>query len=138
MNTSPAIDFRQAARECVDHMGDIFWDYDERRDVSLGLRNPREIAMETVERTLRELASGANIADQGKSILQVEYETMLFELPDAPTDEQIIEWLVAESGWTARGAREVLQLARRYGMSILRNALGLAAAMQIEDGSEGL
>ena len=40
--------------------------------------------------------------------------------------------------WTEQGAREVLQLARRYGTSILRNALALAAAMKIEDGRVGL
>lgn len=40
--------------------------------------------------------------------------------------------------WTAQGARKVLQLARRYGTSILRSALALAAAMQIEDGNAGL
>ena len=40
--------------------------------------------------------------------------------------------------WTEQGAREVLQLARRYGTSVLRNALALAAAMKIEDGNVGL
>lgn len=71
-------------------------------------------------------------------LLQAEYETLLSELPDSPTEDQIIGTLVANADWTERGAREVLQLAQRYGTSILRNALALAAAMRIEDGSEGL
>jgi hypothetical protein len=54
------------------------------------------------------------------------------------TDEQIVRALVERGDWTEQGAREVLQLARRYGTSILRNALALAAAMQIEDGNAGL
>jgi spore coat protein CotH len=70
--------------------------------------------------------------------LVAEYETILTDLGAEATDEQIIRALVERGDWTEQGAREVLQLARRYGTSILRNALALAAAMQIEDGSVGL
>jgi len=54
------------------------------------------------------------------------------------TDEQIVRALVERGDWTEQGARELLQIARRYGTSILRNALALAAAMNIEDGNAGL
>jgi spore coat protein CotH len=53
-------------------------------------------------------------------------------------DETIIAALVRDGDWTEHGAREVVQLARKYGTSILRNALALASAMQIEDGEAGL
>jgi len=70
--------------------------------------------------------------------LLAEYETILTDLGAEATDEQIVCALVDRGAWTEQGAREVLQLARRYGTSILRNALALAEAMQIEDGNAGL
>jgi len=70
--------------------------------------------------------------------LLAEYETIITDLGAEATDEHIIRALVERGDWTEQGAREVLQLARRYGTSILRNALALAAAMQIEDGYAGL
>jgi hypothetical protein len=70
--------------------------------------------------------------------LLAEYETIITDLGAEATDEQIVRALVERGDWTEQGAREVLQLARRYGTSILRNALALAVAMQIEDGNAGL
>ena len=70
--------------------------------------------------------------------LLAEYETIITDLGAEATDEQIVRALVERGDWTEQGAREVLQLARRYGTSILRNALALAAAMKIEDGNAGL
>jgi hypothetical protein len=70
--------------------------------------------------------------------LLAEYETIITDLGAEAADEHIVRALVERGDWTEQGAREVLQLARRYGTSILRNALALAAAMQIEDGSAGL
>jgi len=70
--------------------------------------------------------------------LLAEYETIITDLGAEATDEQIVRALVERGDWTEQGAREVLQLARRYGTSILRNALALAAAMKIEDGKAGL
>lgn len=67
-----------------------------------------------------------------------EYETIITEVSADATDDEIITALVREADWTERGAREVLQLARRHGTSILRNALALANAMHIEDGSSGM
>lgn len=67
-----------------------------------------------------------------------EYDAMIARVGESATDEQLVAALVRDSAWTEQGAREVLQLARKYGTSILRNALALASAMQIEDGEAGL
>jgi len=70
--------------------------------------------------------------------LLAEYETIITDLGAEATDEQIVCALVERGDWTEQGAREVLQLARRCGTSILRNALALASAMRTEDGNAGL
>ena len=70
--------------------------------------------------------------------LLAEYETIITDLGADATDGQIVRALVERGDWTEQGARELLQIARRYGTSILRNALALAAAMNIEDGNAGL
>lgn len=67
-----------------------------------------------------------------------EYESIVAELGKDPSDEAIIAALVRDAEWTEQGARTVLLLARQYGTSILRNALVLAAAMDVEDGEAGL
>lgn len=66
-----------------------------------------------------------------------EYESIIAKT-GAGSDDKIIAALVKEAAWTKRGARELLRLARRYGTSILPNALALAVAMRIEDGSSGM
>lgn len=70
--------------------------------------------------------------------LAAEYETLIANVGEDATDEQIVAALARDADWTEHGAREVLQLARKYGTSILRNALALASAMKIEDGEDGL
>jgi hypothetical protein len=138
MNTSPSTDLRQTAFDCVDEMGDIFWDYDAQRDTPCQYRDPFEVAAESVEKTLREVVLDVQGVNRADAILRVEYETLISELPKTATDDQIIGTLVTNADWTRNGASEVLQLAQRYGTSILRNALALAEAMQIEDGNAGL
>jgi hypothetical protein len=70
--------------------------------------------------------------------LLAEYEAIIADLGMDATDEQIVEALVMRADWTAEGARAVVMLARKYGVFVLRNALALANAMQIEDGEAGL
>lgn len=132
------INLHQTAVKCVSEMGDVFWDYDSRRDAPLDFRDPTKIAVDTVEITLREVIYNVLSAERATVELNSEYETLIAELPDESTDEQIIGTLVVNADWTAKGAREILQLARRYGTSILRNALALANALSIEDGDAGL
>jgi hypothetical protein len=67
-----------------------------------------------------------------------EYYTLIAELGDEATSDQIVSALVTHHNWTGRGAHTILALAKTYGTSILRNALALADAMGIEDGSAGL
>jgi hypothetical protein len=67
-----------------------------------------------------------------------EYEKLIARVGMDATDERICAALFASHEWTEEGARAVLALARTYGVFILRNALALAAAMEIEDGSCGL
>jgi len=78
------------------------------------------------------------MSDLITDVLLSEYETIISDVGDDATDTQIIAALVLHAEWTEPGAREVLRLARKHGTSILRNALALASAMQIEDGEAGL
>ena len=43
--------------------------------------------------------------------------------------------LESEAGWTRSGADHVVRLARDYGVFVLRNALALSIALEIEDGA---
>ena len=71
-------------------------------------------------------------------ILLAEYEAIVADLGTEATDDQIVRALVERGEWTEQGARQVLQLARRYGTSILRNAMALSEALGIEDGEAGM
>ena len=70
--------------------------------------------------------------------LAAEYETIIADLGAQATDEQIVHALLEQADWTERGALAIVTLAREYGSAVLRNALALANAMQIEDGEAGL
>lgn len=70
--------------------------------------------------------------------LRLENDSLLAGVTNNTRDETIVERLTREGGWTEDGAKELLSLARTYGTSILRNALALASAMRIEDGTRGL
>ncbi len=126
------------AESCVNDMGDIFWDFDAARDAAGQYMDPRYVALEAVKKTLTELAEQMDTSVVYPASLRDEYRTVLADLPESPTDAAVIGILVSESAWTERGAREVVQLARRYGWSILRSALALAEVLDIEDGEAGL
>ncbi len=49
----------------------------------------------------------------------------------------LVERLANEGDWTAQGATDVMRLAEDYGAFMLSNALALAIALDIEDGSRG-
>lgn len=126
------------AESCVNDMGDIFWDYGQFRDAPGEYADPHRIALESVKKVLREFAEKVDTSVVYPASLRDEYKTVVAALPESPTDRAVIGALVSQSEWTERGAREVVQLARRYGWSILRNALALAEALDIEDGESGL
>jgi hypothetical protein len=119
-------------------MGDVFWDFVPERDVPRQFRDPYEVAVEEVEKALRDVATDILSADRAVAPLRSEYEALLADLSKKPRDTDIIAALVAKGDWTKQGADTILTLARTYGTAILRNALALADAMGIEDGSSGL
>ena len=67
-------------------------------------------------------------------ILVAEYETIIAEVGKDPSDDQIVAALVHDADWTEQGARDLLHLAQSRGVFMLRNALALANALEIEDG----
>ncbi len=126
------------ANSCVHNMGDIFWDYNELRDAPLGYTEPGRLATEAVAATFHELALTLESNPIYTSSLRLEYREIIRRIGGTSDDRQIISMLIEEAAWTDRDARVVLQLAKDYGTSILRNALALAEAMDIEDGEAGL
>lgn len=78
------------------------------------------------------------MSDLMTDVLVSEYETIVDELPADASDRQVVAALVSDGDWTEQGARAVLALAQTYGVAILRNALALAAALNVEDGDSGL
>jgi hypothetical protein len=80
----------------------------------------------------------ANMSKVMTDVLLSEYEGIIASVGENANDEAIIAALVRDADWSEQGARVVVRLAREYGSSILRNALALAEAMNIEDGSAGL
>lgn len=71
-------------------------------------------------------------------LLMAEYSAMVDTLPREATEDDVVSQLCADHAWTENGAATIVNLARMYGTEILRNALALAAAMEIEDGDAGL
>jgi hypothetical protein len=70
--------------------------------------------------------------------LDEEYEALVAKVGGNASDARLVEALAAEAEWTQEGARAMIALARQYGTAVLRNALALAEALGIEDGSSGL
>ena len=51
--------------------------------------------------------------------------------------ESLEEILVREGEWTPQAASHLVQLARGYGTFMLKNALAISIALEIEDGELG-
>ena len=71
-----------------------------------------------------------------------EYETVLGngKLKDAEggyDESGIVKELSVSADWSVSGASELLSLADKYGVFMLRNALAIALVLGKEDGSEG-
>jgi len=107
--------------------GDSF-DYCFEASLKAGERNRRYMDKDTVqlEKTIRE------------------YRDILSRIGHTKMQSDNLGWnriekeLESEADWTAEGAHLILGIARNYGAFVLRNALGLAIALNIEDGSMGL
>lgn len=138
MHTLPDADIQCLAESCVNRMGDIFWDYQEARDAPLGYSEPWQIATEAVASTLQAFATMLESNPIYTSSLRLEYREIVRRAGEHAADTNILALLLSEAAWTEEGARTVLELAQRYGTSVLRNALALAEALDIEDGEAGL
>ena len=58
--------------------------------------------------------------------------------PDEFEYDEFLHTLLLANGWTPGGASTLLNLAKQQGTFILRNALALAIALEVEDGTLGL
>lgn len=74
-------------------------------------------------------------------VLIDEYKTMLAEIDAADgsedAGERIILALAERHDWSHSASATLMGLAQDYGSFMLRNALALAEALEIEDGSRG-
>ncbi|MDA8100615.1 MAG: hypothetical protein M0042_13440 [Nitrospiraceae bacterium] len=72
-----------------------------------------------------------------------EYKTILKPAVKISADyinldsDKIEDLLVAEGEWTPSAAEHLLRLSKDYGSFMLRNALALSLALEIEDGALG-
>jgi hypothetical protein len=71
------------------------------------------------------------------SFLVQEYEGLL-NGSNALTSDEVEDVLIKQAEWTPQAAQELLYLAQRYGSFMLRNALAVSIALNIEDGECGL
>ncbi len=82
--------------------------------------------------------------DYSLSALTDEYRAILWPQLRSARKGRHFSWEAVERGlhahasWTEGGAQELANLARSYGVFMLRNALALAFALDIEDGELGL
>lgn len=81
-------------------------------------------------------------SDLNAAPLVAEYQLIVDESKSASSGE--IDWdrledgLVRTAEWTDCGAAHLVALARDYGSFVLRNALALSVAANIEDGELGI
>ena len=70
-----------------------------------------------------------------------EYETLVGEIASNKAADRNIDWFAVEAklsldaGWTKKGSHHLIQLVQDNGSFILRNALALALASNLEDGA---
>jgi hypothetical protein len=85
-----------------------------------------------------------NVSADNVSALVDEYQTILqnqlktFSPDNDKNCETIKSLLNKEADWTPNGAEAIVDLATNYGSFVLRNALALSLALNIEDGKLGL
>jgi len=69
--------------------------------------------------------------------IQSEYQSYVAEVTDKNNDidwDKLIELLCISGDWTRQGAEILVTIVQDYGSFILKNALALALATNIEDG----
>ena len=70
------------------------------------------------------------------SALVEEYRT-LFEDSSGGLSDFLEDTMIRQAEWSPQAASHLLQLARVYGSFMLRNALAISLALEIEDGELG-
>ncbi len=65
-----------------------------------------------------------------------EYRTLFHNTPES-TPDAIEDLLIQQADWTPDAAQQLRYLAQHYGAFMLRNALAVALALDIEDGDAG-
>ena len=138
MSTSTDPRLRLIAQECVENMGDIFWDYEPKRDKLGDYTDPYNVAIAEVEKSLQQFSERFDTSRTYPGSLREEYATIVSALGLEPSEDALIRALVDQADWTEEGAQAVVNLALQYGTSVLRNALALAEALGIDDGHVGL
>jgi hypothetical protein len=138
MPTINDLRIEELAESCVNDLGDIFWDSALARHTIGQHSDLQQAAIESVKRALNGLVEQMDSGIIYPASLRAEYKAVIAHLPGSPSDRDVSNALIRESAWTERGSREVVRLARQYGFAILRNALALAEALDIEDGEAGL
>jgi len=131
-------DIDSLAESCVADMGDIFWDYEITRVAAKEHLEPTQVAIESVKKTLLQFEASVRTNNLYTPKLRHEYDAIVSSVSPDDNSDRLVNVLMEDADWTDRGAREILHLAKKYGTSILRNALALAEAMNIEDGESGL
>jgi hypothetical protein len=77
-------------------------------------------------------------------LLLAEYKTFVHEAHEGKSDMDEGAWdrieclLFTEGDWSRKAAAQLASLARAHGAFVLRNALALATAAGIEDGTSGI
>lgn len=122
------------ARSIVAFLSEAIRDLDGDTHAVGSCSDRSEIVFGAVKEMLRDFATTVNTVYP--PILRDEYTTLMDEVGRTACDDDIVAVLVGDAAWTEGGAGIIVQLARRYGTSILRNALALAEAMNVEDGSD--
>jgi hypothetical protein len=73
--------------------------------------------------------------------IQDEYQSYIAQAADKNHEidwEKVIGLLCKNGDWTTQGAEMLVYLVKQYGSFVLKNALALALAANIEDGELGL
>ena len=73
-----------------------------------------------------------------ETILSDEYSKVLQQIGGRIDGASIVDALTQKCDWTPNGAAVIVMLAQQYGTFVLRNALALANALGIEDGTSGM
>lgn len=81
------------------------------------------------------LSNEINILTEEYSLLIREYVTSIGN--SAPADDGVKQILISEGEWSPLASEHLLNLVHGYGSFMLKNALALSLALQIEDGKLG-